>query len=124
MTDELNIKEIFDKKIAENDAKWFYNLFEEGDYSSAVDEDEFTITKLYKQKVAKWKKFINTTGNCSTVFSENWGDGREQTIVFEFPTIQKFVMITGIYSSYNSSEWESVCYSVPYTHTEIRYKQE
>ena len=58
-----------------------------------------------------------------TVYEANYGDGNEYIICIEFPTLDLFVQLEGTYSSYDSPDWDSVVFAMPFEFTETRYRK-
>ena len=79
------------------DTKWFENL-----YYGDVDNE---TRKEYK-----------------VVYDQNYGDGNDWTIAFEFKNHKVFVILDGTYSSWDSPYWDTVSFAMPYEHKETRYK--
>jgi hypothetical protein len=84
------------KRVNENDANWFENIYY-GD--SSVKRDEYKV-----------------------VYNQSYGDGNDWFLTLYFEKYNLYVSLEGTYSSWDSSTWDSVSFSVPYEHTEIRYK--
>jgi hypothetical protein len=90
-------KEILIEKVNSNDTDWFEKLF----YGEVDNE---------------------TKKEYSIVYNMNYGDGNDWLVTIEFKNLKMFVSLNGTYSSWDSAYWDSVSFSQPYEHTEIRYK--
>lgn len=56
------------------------------------------------------------------VFYQSYGDGNELQKVFHFAEADVYVLLVGTYSSWDSSDYDTVTIAEPYTFTETRYK--
>lgn len=55
-------------------------------------------------------------------FSSNDGDGREARARFEFYDLDMIVMMLGTYSSWGSTEYETISFVEPYTIQQTAYR--
>lgn len=123
--DNQEIKNLIDTKIKEKDFQWFFELF----YNCDIENYIFQIKSNLQPESAEFETLKNELSEIksqiehSCVYDENHGDGREWEIVFEFPQIQSYVKLEGTYSSYDSTSWDRIYYSEPYTYSEIRYRK-
>ena len=90
-------KEILIEKISANDTKWFEKIY----YGDCDNE---------------------TSKEVNVVYDLNMGDGNDWTIAFSFPKLKMFAVMEGYYSSWDSSQFDSVKFAQPYEHKETRYK--
>lgn len=86
------------EKVKTNQKDWFYKL-----YNHDCEKD---LLKEFK-----------------IVYDQNFGDGNEYFIAFEFKDLDLIVLLEGTYSSWDSPEWYSVCFAQPYEFKETRYKE-
>lgn len=89
-------RDLLIEKINSKDKNWFYRLYN-GDCD--VDRKDFNI-----------------------VYDENWGDGNDYFIAFEFPSLKLFVLLEGSYSSWDEPHWSKVSFAQPFEYKETRYK--
>lgn len=85
------------KRVNAKDYDWFYNLHDK--YSWGKNDGEVEI-----------------------VYKQNYGDGNDYIIAFEFKNHNFFVQLEGTYSSWDSPYWSDVSFAVPYEYTETRYR--
>ena len=97
----MNItREILIEKINTKDKNWFYRLYNHDCPGQTRD----------------WSTEFNV------VYDENWGDGNDYFIAFEFPLLKLFVLLEGSYSSWDEPHWSKVSFAQPFEYKETRYK--
>jgi len=97
----MNItRDILIEKINNKDKRWFYQLYNHDCPDQTRD----------------WSKEFNI------VYDENWGDGNDYFIAFEFPLLKLYVLLEGQYSSWDEPHWSSVSFAQPFEYKETRYK--
>jgi hypothetical protein len=96
-------RELIIEKINKNDTNFFYGLYN-GEFDGKYDRK--VVTKEVK-----------------VVYDQNYGDGNEWEIAFEFLNLNMFALLEGSYSSWDSPEWDSVSHAEPFKFTETRFKK-
>ena len=86
-----------------------------GEYSEELSDE------LGDLKYA-WRTESTPIGTFENVTNWNHGDGHEQGQVVKHVESGLYFMITGTYSSWDSSDWEEWKLALPYQFTETRYK--
>jgi len=93
-------EEVLDK-INNNDCRYFYGLYN-GECPAEWTKD--------------WKFEFKT------VYNQNYGDGNEYIMCFYFTELDLYVLLQGMYSSWDSPQWDGVSLAEPFQYTETRYK--
>lgn len=91
------------EKVKQNDTNFFYELYN-GEF-----EGKYLEKELRKE--------------LETVYDQHYGDGNEWTIALEFKEFGMYVLLEGMYSSWDSPDWDSVSHAEPYQYTETRFKE-
>jgi len=90
------------EKVKAKDANFFYGIYN-GDL-----EGQYISRELAKE--------------VKTVYDQHYGDGNEWYIALEFTEYGMFVLLEGMYSSWDSPDWDSVSHAEPFQYTETRFK--
>jgi hypothetical protein len=90
------------EKINQKDTEWFSDLYV-----------EYGWTRNQPDDINKFKK----------VWELNWGDGNDHYIALDFYEENLVILLEGTYSSYDSSNFDSVSIAVPFEFKETRYRK-
>jgi hypothetical protein len=122
----MTLKETVLNKVKENDAEWFYCIYNKEFYGyfPANDDAEFDDDDLRDEHFQKIYK--DCFEKIKSVYCENNGDGHRMYNCYEI-TVENdeklIVQIEGDYSSWGNSEWDKVYLATPYEFRETRYKR-
>lgn len=116
----LFTKDLILRKVEENEVKFFEKLTG-GYYTWYHDEDELQPLKHDSPEYEEIRKQLDE--ELKFPYEHNWGDGNELQVVVYFPLLELNVLISGTYSSWDSSTYDSVYLAEPYQHTETRYRK-
>lgn len=114
------LKELVLEKLKENDARWFYHLYN-GDLDEVYYEDEDEQDEHVKAVRQAFKD-----GSVKHAYYFNGGDGNDLIICVKIKFDKDdvmFVQIEGTYSSWDSNYFHEVYEAEPYKYTETRYKK-
>lgn len=92
-------REMLIDKVSQKDVDYFVELYY-GDYENRDLNQEFKI-----------------------VYDMNYGDGNDYFVTLYFPNHDLYVSLEGMYSSWDSAQWDKVMFAEPFQYTETRYKE-
>jgi len=110
------------KTVETLDWEDFKRLWEDGTnpFTGEVDEE---LQGQFKEAIKyNWRDEVTPVGTFAHVANWSYGDGHEQGNVVKHVETGTYLRISGVYSSWDSSQWNELAEVRPYEKTVVRYQ--
>ena len=115
---------LFEEKLEELTGEQIIKAVENGVNPWTGEYDDEFYEEVREPFLYGWGEYTKSPiGTFEEAADWNHGDGHEMGRVVLHKETGKYFMITGTYSSWDSSDWGSVVEAEPYEFTETRYRE-